>query len=214
MDFFEPIPGETPIDDISGLKFKDVRTRAELNVVEIANITRAIAKYLGKKITARTAPFDYSWCLKLHKEMFGDVWKWAGKPRKSNKNIGVDWQQIEPQLFTLMDNLKFWAENKTLGVVEQSAHLHFRAVQIHPFENGNGRWSRLLANIWLHRNRHPITLWPEETIGSKGKLRDEYIAAVQTADEGDMEPLLALHRKFTKEEPSDQEGPNHQRRGP
>ena len=83
--------------------------------------------------------------------------------------------------------------------MEQAARLHHRAVRVHPFPNGNGRWARMLANVWLKRHDHMVTVWPEETIGSKSIIRVEYLAAVRTADEGDEGPLIELHRRYTLE---------------
>jgi Fic family protein len=74
---------------------------------------------------------------------------------------------------------------------------HHRAVRIHPFLNGNGRWARMLANVWLKRHAHPITAWPEKTIGSQSMIRDEYVAAIRSADKGDEEPLREIHQRFT-----------------
>ena len=62
MSAFEPIAGETPLDDISGLLPPDVRTRARLNEVEAENILEALTKYLGGKADAGLAPFDLRWC--------------------------------------------------------------------------------------------------------------------------------------------------------
>ena len=194
MALWASIPGETPIDDISGLKIKGISTRAELNVHEANNIRIAVVKYLAKKPSKKSAPFDYSWCLKLHQEMFGNVWQWAGRLRRSSKTIGVEPHQIEPQLFDLLKCLELWEQ--TDPVVLQATMLHHRAVQIHPFENGNGRWSRLLANIWLKQHKHPIVLWPEETIGDASTVRGAYLDAIKKADDGDCGPLLALHEKY------------------
>ena len=79
---------------------------------------------------------------------------------------------------------------------DQAVFLHHRAVQIHPFPNGNGRWSRLLSNIWLKRNDELIVRWPEEVIGTVSMHRAEYIAAVRQADQGEYVPLQELHRRF------------------
>jgi Fic-DOC domain mobile mystery protein B len=189
------LPGETPID-VSGLKRKGISTRSELNRAEAENIRKAVVKYLAAKPSRRSAPFTLSWVKRLHKEMFGDVWKWAGEFRKENLNIGGDWHQVPLQLQALLDDLRFWEE---LGIcwLDQAARLHHRAVLVHPFPNGNGRWARLLANIWLKRHGQSITEWPEETIGSSSVIRGEYIAAIQAADQGDEGPLREIHRRFT-----------------
>jgi Fic-DOC domain mobile mystery protein B len=197
MSGFRTIPGETPIGDLSHLRDKTIRTRGRLNVAEAENIRKAIVKYLAARPTKRQAPFNHSWCLRLHRQMFGDVWLWAGTLRTEDLNIGVPWQQVETRLYSLMEDLPCWGESG-LPLIEQATRLHHLAVQIHPFLNGNGRWSRLLANIWLKQNRQPITDWPEQNLGLNSPIRQEYLQAVRAADDGDYDPLLQLHRRFAQ----------------
>jgi Fic family protein len=85
----------------------------------------------------------------------------------------------------------------TYDLIERAARLHHRAVQIHPFQNGNGRWSRMLANIMLKQDGSEPTLWPEQTVGTASVIRDEYLAAIRAADNHDYETLIRLHRRFT-----------------
>jgi Fic-DOC domain mobile mystery protein B len=196
MRKWKGLPGDTPIDDFSELLVKGIKTKRELAVVEAENIREAVVKYLAKRPTKRMARFDVTWLLQLHREMLGHVWAWAGKVRPGTVNIGVPQAQIEPGLHSLASDLASWT-GFGHDLLSQSTWLHHRAVQIHPFKNGNGRWSRLLANIWLKLNRHPLTVWPEQKIGSVSIVRGEYIKAVQAADAGDYEPLLAMHRMYT-----------------
>jgi Fic-DOC domain mobile mystery protein B len=188
-------PGETPID-ISGLKLKGIGTRAELNRAEAANIRKVAVRYLAARPSRRSAPFTLVWARRLHKQMFGDVWKWAGEFRRENLNLGCEWPQVQLRLQSLLDDLAFWEANRD-PLLEQAVRLHHRGVAIHPFLNGNGRWARMLANIWLKRNGHPITEWPEATISFKSVIRDEYLAAIQSSDHGDETALIELHRRFT-----------------
>jgi Fic-DOC domain mobile mystery protein B len=198
MAKWEPIPGETPIDDISGLIPRWVSTRAQLNEVEAENIRKAVVRYLAVRPTRRQAPFSLDWCYKLHRQMFGEVWRWAGKKRVAEVNIGVPAHRIDVDLHGLMQDLAYWRENAGMDLIEQAARLHHRAVQIHPFLNGNGRWARLLANIHLQVMDRPVTLWPEQTVGNASIIRLDYLNAVRAADSGDYEPLIALHRRFTQ----------------
>ena len=191
--------GETPLDDWSGLLPQNVRTRGELNLIEAENIRRATVKYLGGRVTARMAPFEAWWFCRLHGEMFCDAWEWAGRPRRSEKNLGVVWHTIPEELRKLADDAVFWAESGAMTSVEKSARLHHRAVFIHPFENGNGRWARLLANIFLRLIRSPIVTWPESAIGSVSVARQSYLDALRAADHGDYETLTNLHREWTQE---------------
>jgi len=190
------MPGETPIDDISGLKPKAVTTRAQLNDVEARNIRKAVVRYLAAKPSRRQAPFTLEWCYKLHRQMFGEVWRWAGQKRTTELNIGVPFHRIDVDLKNLVDDLEFWREKGEMDTMEQVARLHHRAVFIHPFINGNGRWSRLLANIFQKQSTDKVTIWPEETVGNASIIRDEYLAAVRSADKGDYKPLIALHRRY------------------
>ena len=193
-----PIDGETPIDP-SHLKDKAITTRGELNRAEAENVRKAIVKYLVAKPSRRSAPFDLSWFCRLHYEMFGDVWLWAGELRKTDLNIGVPWPQVSSRLMDLVSHLAFWKTTRSFPFVEQAARLHYHAVAVHPFQNGNGRWARMLASIWLVRHGQAIIRWPEETMGTAGNVREEYLAALRVADQGDYEPLIELHRRFSAE---------------
>ena len=86
IDDWRAIPGETPIDP-SHLKDRSITTRRELSQAEARNINKAYLKYLAAVPSKRLAPFDYAWLLRLHEEMFCDVWTWAGQPRQENLNL-------------------------------------------------------------------------------------------------------------------------------
>ena len=92
MEYLYP-DGATPInpDESKGLLLTHITTRMELNRWEQENIIAA------KIWTDKTKPVDIlneGFIKKLHKRMFGEVWKWAGKFRQSDKNIGEPWHQI------------------------------------------------------------------------------------------------------------------------
>jgi Fic-DOC domain mobile mystery protein B len=195
MAFDRTIPGQTPIDDISGLRDRTITTQAALNAAEAENIRRAVMKYLAARPSARVAPFDLRWTRRLHAEMFGNVWAWAGEFRTRELNIGSPPHQIATDMQTLLDDLAAWP-GYAMPLVEQAVRLHHRAVKIHPFLNGNGRWSRMLANVWLKRNGHQPVVWPEETIGVESTIRAEYLAALRRADQDDYAALIGLHERF------------------
>ena len=198
MKGWKPIKGETPLDDISGFlllkQFPNV-TRELVNRLEAENIRKAVVKYLAASPSERTAPFTYAWLLQLHREMFGDVWSWAGALRTTQTNIGAAPRQITEALQSMLINLRHWHKQGD-PLIEQAAMLHHTAVKIHPFPNGNGRWSRMLANIWLKQNGHPLTIWPAD-LETLTETRDEYLAAVKKGDELDYGPLIALHKKYS-----------------
>ena len=196
-DSWETLPGETPIDDVSGLKVKGITTRKELALAEAKNIRKPTIKYLAVKPTPKKTPFDLAWSLKLHGEMFGEVWEWAGKVRQKELNLGVPFHQVTSELMQVFENLKYWEEHWE-DVLEQAVHLHHQTVRIHPFLNGNGRWARMLSNIWLRLHDEPLVIWPS-SMDAISEIRDEYIESIQTADQGTMQPLIDLHRRFQEQ---------------
>ena len=195
MSDWETLPGETPIDP-SGLRGRgSITNRRELAAAEALNINKAFLKYLASRPSPRSAKFDHEWFLKLHAEMYGDVWLRAGVVRTHDLNLGVPHYQIVEQLSALVDDLGSWTGHAhPLDV--QAVWLHHKAVRIHPFENGNGRWARLLSNIWLKLHGQPIVAWPDQLLGEASEVRDEYLTAIKAADGGDYAGLTELHQRF------------------
>jgi fido (protein-threonine AMPylation protein) len=193
------IHGETPID-VSGLTTKararGVRTRKDLNDLEAEGVFATVGKYLGERsrLSPRRAPFTYEWCLRLHGEMYREVWTWAGAIRQKDVNVGCKHAMIVEELHRLLNDLASWSGYQ-MDLLEQSVRLHHRAVWIHPFENGDGRWARLLGNIWLRRHAEPIVVWPDKLIEAVSPERQAYLAAVRAADAGDYEPLIEMHQR-------------------
>ena len=187
-------------DDISGLLLDTSRqyTLQEIYVYEAKNITKATLKYLSAKPNKKLAPFDYKWLLQLHYEMFGDVWQWAGKLRKVELSIGTKAYMVPIELKKLVDDLRYWQEHKTFGIIEIASRIHHRAVQIHPFKNGNGRWARMLANIHLKQNGLVPTKWNENLLSKENPHRDKYIAALKKADNGDYGELVKMQSNSFK----------------
>lgn len=184
--------GQTPIDDLSGLKLK-IATREQLDIAEYENNIKADKKYLLKKLTAKYAPFTYKWLLQVHKDMFGEVWDWAGIIRNSEKSVGVPVVKIPFELQRILFDFHTWEKEK-MPMIEMVTRLHHRLVQVHPFENGNGRWARMIANICLHKKRLPIIEWPKDKV-----IRPKYLAALKAADHGDYEQILKFHNEYWKE---------------
>jgi Fic family protein len=76
-------------------------------------------------------------------------------------------------------------QEKGIAPEVESAWLHHRFSQIHPFQDGNGRVSRLLASLVLLRaGLFPMVVPREE--------KDIYIETLEYADGGDLQPLVYL----------------------
>jgi len=192
----QPIDDATPLDDISGLILPSDRvyTLKEIYVAEANNIALATLKYLSAPPSRKLAPFTYDWLSKLHEEMFGDVWDWAGKFRQIELSIGIKAYMVPTALKELANDISYWDANKTYDIYETAARIHHRAVQVHPYQNGNGRWSRMLANIYLRQNGSMPVKWQEDMLSKENLQRDVYIKALKDADSGDYSSLIAMHR--------------------
>lgn len=188
--------GETPLEDYSGL-LVTVHSRAQLNALEFENINKAMTKYLLGPLSEKKTPFTYEWFIKIHTEMFGDVWKWAGQIRKTNKSIGIDKLQIQQALKTLEKDYHYWLSS-SMKQIELCARLHHRLVWIHPFENGNGRWARLITNIHLKKHRLLLIQWPEKKLLDVSNIRKKYLKALRDADNGNFSSLISLQKSLSK----------------
>jgi Fic-DOC domain mobile mystery protein B len=185
--------GATPLDAdiLDGLRPKFITTRKELYDAEFKNISQAINKYFTSQ---RKFIFTRENLYKVHKEMYGLVWCWAGEHRKTDLNLGVEWSQIDIELKKLLDDFVLWGT--TMDPIEVSARLHHRLVAIHPFYNGNGRWSRVIANIYLRQKLNKYVVWPEDDLFISSEFRKTYISALQDADGQNYQRLIDLHKKY------------------
>ena len=126
--------------------------------------------------------------------MFRDVWRWAGIYRTSDKSIGVEWQLIQPRLYEVFDQTRYWIENETFSADETAVRFHHALVFIHPFPNGNGRWSRLMADILVVKLEQKRFTWGGRALRAADATRRAYIAALKAADNHDLAALLAFAR--------------------
>lgn len=175
--------GETPLDDISGLKIKGITTRAELDVVEADNILDAFLKYTTSPEQIENIKFDTLFLQQLHKDMFAKVWSWAGDFRTTQTSIGIEAVNIRQALYQLMDDLAFW--ESSWDYKDTATRLHYNLVKIHPFLNGNGRCGRLFTDLWLLSIGKDMLGWGSNDINNESESRTEYIAALREVDTGD-----------------------------
>jgi len=86
----------------------------------------------------------------LHRRLYGDLWEWGGRFRLTQTNIGIAPEQIAVQLRSEMDNLRYrWEQVDDIDPTTLALMAHVVVVRIHPFVDGNGRATRLLADLVL-----------------------------------------------------------------
>jgi Fic-DOC domain mobile mystery protein B len=144
--------GQTPLseEELDGLLIPSITTREELDEFEQLNIEKAIQWTLGKKINDEKL-FTEKFIKDLHKRMYGDVWQWAGSFRNSEKNLGIKSYLIPLHLKQLLDNVIYWHQNKIYPPIELAIRFKHQLVSIHCFPNGNGRHSRLMADLIMEK---------------------------------------------------------------
>jgi Fic-DOC domain mobile mystery protein B len=195
-DLFQEPDDATPLapDEREGLKQSWITTRHDLNEAEQENIVKGAAWARRSRGLTATSMLDDAFVRTLHKRMFGDVWKWAGTYRLTERNIGIDAYRIPAELANLFGDVRYWIEHKTYPPDEIAIRLHHRMVAIHPFPNGNGRHARLMADLLIERLGGEPFSWGGGSLADVGELRGRYIAVLQAADNHDIGPLLEFAR--------------------
>ena len=192
----EYIDGQTPLDEDEkdGLLINSISTRGELDEFEQQNIESAIQWILTRKFKNEQI-FTEAFIQDLHKRMYGKVWSWAGKYRRTNKNIGVDKLQIPIDLKALLDDAMYWITNDVFPPDEVAIRFKHKLVSIHCFPNGNGRHSRLMADIIIEKiYNQPVFTWGGTNSSNENDIRDKYLRAIKAADKGEFSLLLEFVR--------------------
>lgn len=184
--------GQTPVsaDERIGLRLP-VTTIGELDKVEQVNIEKAIFWLIGRRLTAKQVLSEV-FIRKMHRMMFKDVWKWAGKFRQTEKNIGVRWVMIAREVKVLCDDVLFWIDKEVYPKEEIAIRFKHRLVSIHCFPNGNGRHSRMMADVLAEQVfQLPLFTWGRN-LPDVSMQRTAYIRALRDADRGDVSYLVAF----------------------
>jgi Fic-DOC domain mobile mystery protein B len=188
--------GQTPLDEDEkeGLKLKFITTREELDEFEQLNIEEAVKWSMKRNFKIENILTEI-FILNLHKRMYQNVWHWAGGFRKTNKNIGIEYWKISAELKYLLDDIHFWIKNKTFTYDEITLRFKHRLVSIHCFANGNGRHSRLIADILIEKIfKEALFSWGIKNLSKASDIRKNYLMALKLADKGDYSSLIIFSR--------------------
>jgi Fic-DOC domain mobile mystery protein B len=167
-----------------------ITLRHELNEAEQINIGTAL-RWADSR---RRDILDRDFLCELHQRMFGDVWRWAGQYRTTARNIGVEAHQIVMDVQQAIDDARYWVEHATYPPDEIAVRFSHRLVAIHPFPNGNGRFSRLVGDLLARQLRQRPFTWGRVNLVNAGETRARYVAALRAADNHDIAPLLLFAR--------------------
>lgn len=184
--------GQTPLneEEKEGLLIKTITLQKELDEFEQLNIEKAVEWIIHGNLKLERI-LSEKFIKDVHKKMYSDVWKWAGEYRKSEKNMGIKWTRIRIELRNLLDDTKYWIENKTYPPKEIAIRFKHRIVQIHCFPNGNGRHSRLMADIIIESIfGEEIFTWNKSNMVKADETREKYITTLKEADNGNIKSLI------------------------
>ncbi len=185
--------GQTPLDadEVNGLLLNWVTTRGALNDVEHENIQKGIT--WASRSARRRRVLSDDFLRELHRRMFGDVWEWAGRYRLSEKNIGVAPHRIAESVRNLVDDAGIWMTHDIHRADERVARFHHRLVAVHPFPNGNGRFSRAAADLLMREIGEKPLSWGAGLGAVEARAR--YIEALRAADAGSIGLLVEFIRR-------------------
>jgi len=187
--------GHTAIgdEDREGLIPTYIATRGELFAAEEANIAAAT---FGLRPTSAEL-LDDLYLRRLHQAMFDRVWRWAGRYRTREANIGIDPADIGVEVRALVADANLWVANGSFDAQELAVRFHHRLVQIHAFVNGNGRHGRVAADLLVQSLDGPTFGWGRGLGLDTDDLRARYQHALQAmdADPEDVESLIAFASK-------------------
>ena len=190
--FDEDDDANTPLeaDEREALIPSYITLRRELNEAEQVNIAAAMKWMRGRKRDV----LDEAFLCELHKRMFGKTWRWAGQYRTTARNISVDAYRIGVDLAQAIDETKFWIANSTFPAHEIAIRFSHRLVFIHPFPNGNGRFSRLVGDLLAMQLGRPPFSWGSHNLVDATTTRRAYVDALRAADAHDLSPLIVFAR--------------------
>jgi Fic-DOC domain mobile mystery protein B len=195
-DLFQQPEDATPLNpgEREGLLQSWITSRNDLNEAEQDNIVKGAAWGRRRRSPTATDLLSDDFAKTLHKRMFGEVWKWAGTYRQTERNIGVEAYRIPAEMPSMLADVRYWVDNTTYLPDEIAVRLHHRLVAIHPFPNGNGRHARLMADLLIERLGGQPFSWGGGSLIDVGTLRAHYVAALQAADGHELGPLVAFAR--------------------
>ena len=138
----------------------------------------------------------------LHQQWLGTIYPWAGQHRQVNISKGGFTFAMAAQVSRLMaeferDVLASYTPcnfNNRDDVIEALAITHCELVLIHPYREGNGRTSRLLATLMALQAGLPLL----DFSGITGKAKQAYFLAVQASMNRNYEPMKAVFNAVLK----------------
>lgn len=195
-DLFPTEDGDTPLTLEEQLDLiPSLSTRAQLNELERDTIHTARLWAMRPKTLARPDLLTDIFARELHRRMFHGVWRWAGRYRTTEKNLGWAAHRITEGVRNAFDDAQTQLHHASYSLHEVAVRLNHQLVVIHPWPNGNGRHARLIADLFVaSRSGQTLTWGAHANLVPAGEIRARYLTAIRAADEKNFAPLLEFAR--------------------
>lgn len=194
----EPGYGETPLDgDEWDALLPDVATRLgsvplksevfDLEQAIYAEVATAhVTTVLDNQLTLNELLTDH-FVRDLHKELYGDLWQWAGRYRNRELSIGIAPERIAEEVRSSLETIAYrWSHTDDWSAKAVAVATHAELTRIHPFTDGNGRSTRLLADLVYLATQDPSSVERFDW----GVDKAEYITLLRQYDrDRDPQPL-------------------------
>ena len=109
-----------------------ITSRNDLNEAERDNIVKGAAWARRRRSQTAADLLSDDFAKTLHKRMFGEVWKWAGTYRQTERNIEIEAYRISAETPAMFADARYWVDNTMYPPDEIAVRLHHRLVVISP----------------------------------------------------------------------------------
>jgi len=132
-----------------------------------------------------------------HRRWLGNVYEWAGQYRSVNMgkdNFQFAAAHLVPKLIQEFNDKFLAVYTPCIGMneeelIEALAKVHIEYILVHPFREGNGRLSRLLAVVMALQAEQPLL-----DFSYMDNNKDEYFSAIQAGLDNE-EPMKEMFRR-------------------
>lgn len=191
--FFDKSSGDVPVSDIEEMKAHDV---ALSQIIEMAKdkerpLSELFIKELNKTILVKSFWKDAISPNGIPARKKIEIGQYKISPNSVQLKNGEIHEYASPEETpALIRDLLNWYQDKNeeLHPVQLAAEFHYKFVCIHPFDDGNGRVSRLLMNYILLKHNYPMVI-------IKSEDKENYLTALQKADTGDLISIIEYVEK-------------------
>lgn len=185
---FEPGSGDKVLRNLQGITDPE-----EMKILEANALAAAMDDILRKFDQEHRFTAD-DICL-IHKVWLGRIYQWAGQYRQVNISKGGFTFAMAAQVPKLMEQFEQEQLKKytpcifedSSKIVEAIAEVHTELVLIHPFREGNGRVSRVLATLMALQAGLPLL-----DFSPMNEQKEKYFAAMQAGLERNYQPMETL----------------------